>query len=73
MVVGVDPAFQGHGYGKALLQPVLERAGREGASVYLETAQPKNVPFYEKLGFDLVRELVEPTSGLNLWTFRWDR
>ena len=72
MVVGVDPAFQGQGYGRKLLQPVLDKAKSEGIPVYLETAQPANVSFYEKLGFDIVRELIEPSSGLRLWTFRLD-
>ena len=69
MVVGVDPSFQGQGFGRALLDPVLNRAKNDKFPVYLETAQPKNVTFYEKLGFDVVRELVEPTSGLKMWTF----
>ena len=72
MVVGVDPAFQGRGYGKALLDPVLNRARDTGMPVYLETAQPNNVAFYQKLGFRLLRELVEPSSGLKMWTFRRD-
>ena len=72
MVVGVDPAFQGQGLGRALLQPVMDKAKSEGLPVYLETAQPKNVSFYKKLGFQVLRELKEPTSGLDLWTFRLD-
>ena len=39
---------------------------------YLETSQPANVSFYEKLGFRIVRELVDPVSGLTIWTFCWD-
>jgi len=70
MVVGVDPAFQGQGLGRALLQPVIDKAKAEGVPVYLETAQPANVSFYKKIGFDLLRELKEPTSGLGFWTFR---
>ncbi len=69
MVVGVDPAFQGKGYGRALLDPVIEKAGTDGIPVYLETAQPNNRSFYQHLGFRVMRELKEPVSGLNLWTF----
>jgi hypothetical protein len=39
---------------------------------YLETAQRTNVPFYCHLGFSVVDEVVEPASGLTLWTFRRD-
>lgn len=72
MVLGVDPAFQGLGLGKALMQPVMERAKAEKTPVYLETAQPSNVAFYRKLGFSVMRDLVEPSSGIRLWTFRLD-
>src|SRR5687768_2688290 len=72
MVLGVDPAFQGQGYGRLLLETVMDRARADGTPVYLETAQPKNVSFYEKMGFRVLRELVEPSSGLPMWTFRFD-
>lgn len=71
-VVGVSPEAQGTGLGRALLQPVLDRARSQGLPCYLETAQPKNVGFYEHLGFRTLVEMVEPQSGLTLWTFRRD-
>jgi len=70
MVVGVIPARHGQGLGRALLRPVLDRADAEGLPCYLETAQPGNVPFYQKLGFGVIADMVEPRSGLRLWTFR---
>lgn len=70
MVVGVAPAFQGQGYGRALLQPMLDRAEIEGLPCYLETTQPKNVSFYQRLGFRVLVDDVEPESGLRFWTFR---
>ncbi len=72
MVLGVDPAFQGKGLGRALLEPVLERARADKVPVYLETAQPANVSFYKNMGFEVLRELTEPSSGLPVWTFRFD-
>lgn len=72
MVVGVDPSAKGQGLGRALLQPVLDKASASGHPCYLETAQPENVSFYQHLGFRVVRDMTEPTSGLHLWTFRWD-
>lgn len=70
MVVGVAPAFQGQGYGRALLQPILDRAETDGVPCYLETTQPNNVSFYERLGFRVLLDDVEPDSGLRVWTFR---
>lgn len=72
MVVGVAPEAQGQGLGRALLQPVMDRADRDGVPCYLETAQPRNVSFYQHLGFRVLRDFVEPVSGLRMWTFRRD-
>ena len=72
MVVGVVPEAQGSGVGRALLQPIMDRADAAGQPCYLETAQPKNVGFYEHLGFGRLVETVESQSGLRLWTFRRD-
>lgn len=69
MVIGVDPSSQGHGYGSSLLAPVLNEAAKTNIPVYLETAQPKNISFYRHMGFDLVREVQEPTSSIKIWTF----
>jgi GNAT superfamily N-acetyltransferase len=72
MVVGVVPARQGQGVGSALLRPIIERANADGLPCYLETAQPRNVPFYRKIGFEVIVETVEPVSRMRLWTFRRD-
>ena len=72
MVVGVAPEARGSGVGRALLQPMIDRAEAAGQPCYLETAQPNNVSFYEHLGFRRLVETVEPQSGLRLWTFRRD-
>ena len=72
MVVGVAPEEQGKGIGRALLQPSIKRADTAGQPCYLETAQPANVGFYDRLGFRRVVDMVEPQSGLRLWTFRRD-
>jgi GNAT superfamily N-acetyltransferase len=71
-VVGVDPTRQGHGLGAALLEPILSRADSTGLACYLETLQSRNVPFYRRLGFEVVAEDVHLDSGLRYWTFRRD-
>jgi len=52
-VIGVDPASQGSGVGKQLLKSFCELSAADPLSegVYLETAQPSNIAFYERAGF----------------------
>ena len=52
-VIGVDPALHGQGIGMQLLSSFCElsAADRLSHGVYLETAQPSNVAFYERAGF----------------------
>jgi ribosomal protein S18 acetylase RimI-like enzyme len=56
-VLGVEPEFQGRGFGSALLQPVLSRCDRDRISAYLESSKRRNVVLYERHGFRVVEEL----------------
>jgi GNAT superfamily N-acetyltransferase len=67
--LGVEPSRQGLGLGSALIHPMLERADAEGLPCYLETFQPRNVPLYQKHGFKIAIEEVEPNSGVRGWAF----
>ena len=69
-ILGVDPARQGEGIGSALLEPVLSAADSDRLPCYLDTFQPRNVPFYQRHGFRVLVEDVEPVSGLRYWIFR---
>ena len=51
-VMAVDPAYQGGGLGGALLADACARLDREGAAAYLESSNQRNVPFYERHGFE---------------------
>ncbi|WP_457419783.1 GNAT family N-acetyltransferase [Roseateles sp. P5_E7] len=52
-VIGMDPALQGLGMGAQLLKAFCDRSAADplSAGVYLETANPSNVRFYERAGF----------------------
>ncbi len=52
-ILGIDPAHQGQGYGSALLRHGLMRCDRDHACAYLESSNPKNIPLYERYGFEL--------------------
>jgi GNAT superfamily N-acetyltransferase len=60
MLLAVEPALQRQGGGHTLLQPVLERADRDHVPCYLETARERTLWFYQKHGFELVRESAPP-------------
>lgn len=50
-LIGVDPDHQRRGYGAALMAPALAACDRDGLPAYLESSNPANVPFYDRLGF----------------------
>lgn len=72
MAVGVLPEMQGRGIGSSLVRPIMDKARESGLPCLLDTPQPRNVPFYEKLGFRIHAETFDDPSGLRLWTFRLD-
>lgn len=49
--LATDPAHQGRGIGRRLLEHILHRADSDGTPVWLETSDPANVGLYEKFGF----------------------
>lgn len=52
--LGVDPRCQGRGIGSALLKHKLAQIDAEGATAYLESSDPRNVPLYERHGFEVL-------------------
>jgi ribosomal protein S18 acetylase RimI-like enzyme len=53
-LIGVDPAQQGKGYGSALMEYALIRCDREHELAYLESSNPRNIPLYQRHGFELL-------------------
>jgi GNAT superfamily N-acetyltransferase len=66
-IVGIAPPFQGQGLGGTLIQPTLDRTDRLGIHTYLETFTPKNMPFYERLGFRTAGGFDEPETKTRYW------
>ncbi len=61
-LIGVLPAMQGKGHGSALMQRVLRQCDRDGTLAYLESSNPRNIPFYERHGFELLGTIQVETS-----------
>jgi len=53
-LIGVDPAQQGEGYGSALLAHALRLCDEDGTPAYLESSNPKNIPLYQRHGFEVL-------------------
>lgn len=53
-LIGADPARQGQGIGSALMRHALARCDSEGAAAYLESSNPRNIPLYQRHGFDIL-------------------
>ena len=62
IAIGTAASAQGKGLGSELIQVGLERANKLGVPCYLESTNPRNVPFYERHGFKTV-ELYYPLEN----------
>ena len=65
--IGVEPEFQGHGIGSAVMQPILARADAAGLDCYLETHRESNVRLYEKHGFAICQRAEVPGHPHPVW------
>jgi [ribosomal protein S18]-alanine N-acetyltransferase len=75
--IGVDPASQGRGIGRAVLRGLLAVADREHATVFLEVRVDNGAAraLYESEGFAVVgrRPSYYQPSGTDAYTMRRDR
>jgi ribosomal protein S18 acetylase RimI-like enzyme len=61
-LIGVDPACQGRGYGSALLRHALVQVDRDRTPAYLESSNARNVPLYERHGFEVLGRIQAGSS-----------
>jgi GNAT superfamily N-acetyltransferase len=52
-LIGIEPTYQGRGFGSLLIQHVLERCDTEGQPAYLVATSLRNVPLYQRHGFEM--------------------
>ncbi|HUS60936.1 MAG TPA: GNAT family N-acetyltransferase [Acidimicrobiales bacterium] len=69
-VLGTRRDRQSKGVGSAVIEAGLERCDREGLPAYLESSNPRNVPFYARHGFTVTGE-VDCGKGAPLCTTMW--
>lgn len=61
-LMGVDPMFQGRGYGSELMRHGLVACDRTQQPAYLEASCPSNRRFYERHGFRALGEILSADS-----------
>ena len=69
-VLGTRKDRQSKGVGSAVMTTMLERCDREGLPAYLESSNPRNIPFYARHGFE-TREEVTCGKGAPVCTTMW--
>lgn len=55
-VIGTSPSCRGSGIASKLMLPILDRAKKDGVSVYLETQTKDNIGVYRHFGFQVIAE-----------------
>ncbi len=65
--IGARPSGQGKGLGTALMLAGLERVDESRMPAYLESSKESNVPFYQRFGFEVTRELTPTGDCPPLW------
>lgn len=61
-LLGVEPNRQSKGYGSVLIQNILQECDRTQTPAYLESSNPRNVPFYQRHGFEVIGTIQTSTS-----------
>lgn len=57
LIIGTRRSFQGQGIGSKVMREGLAKVDALGLPAYLESTNPKNTPFYQKHGFEIVEEV----------------
>lgn len=73
--VGVDPAYQGHGIGRAMLTRLIEHAGDAPIFLEVRTDNAAAIALYESEGFVTVgvRKRYYRVSGADAYTMKRER
>lgn len=66
--LGIEPEHQGKGLGSTIVQHLIDKADESNVGCYLENASPRNIPFYQRFGFQVISE--KEVIGIPAW-FMW--
>jgi len=70
--IGVDPIYQGKGFGSKLLRNKFKDLKKKGLPIYLDTHSQDNISIYQHLGFKIIDEVVVPDANIPQWSMFWN-
>ena len=62
LLLGTAPEHQRKGIGSALLVPILKKCDTERLPAYLEAGSEENISFYQRSGFEVMRDIELPNG-----------
>ena len=65
--LGVDTFLQGQGHGSTILDDLVREVDEEGIGTYLQTHNPRNLPLYERFGFQIIAQKEVAVLGVQTW------
>jgi ribosomal protein S18 acetylase RimI-like enzyme len=65
--LGVASGFQGIGFGSKLLGALIAESEKTRLPLYLETESEGNVRWYERFGFESIKQINLPVINLPMW------
>ncbi|HWP66515.1 MAG TPA: GNAT family N-acetyltransferase [Candidatus Limnocylindria bacterium] len=56
-LIGVEPVAQGRGLGSEFPRHAVARCDETSTPAYLESSNPRNIPLYQRFGFEILGEI----------------
>ena len=66
-VIGVSNHHQGKGYGKKMLNALIQASEQAKIPIYLDTETESNAKWYERFGFKTVEQMTLPVIDQPMW------
>ena len=67
LVFGVATGLQGKGFGRKLIDAVIEKSDRDRLQLHVGAGSEENVQMYEHFGFRVFKRITLPKAGLSEW------
>jgi len=67
LIIGVPSKHQRQGFGGKLLLSLIDKSKRVGMPLYVETETEDNTRMYERIGFNLVKQITLQSLNLPMW------